>query len=145
MTAIRGEVELELDGRAYVLVFDWNAVAQIEAAFGDKAIEEIFFAGQIPRRAIIEAVRAGLMRRYRPLSAKKVGDMISRTVGRDEGAYAGLVRGLVRGILAGLGASEEKLKALDDALDEEIDDAAEKSGGVDAGPRPTIAETGPSS
>ena len=112
----RGEVELELAGKPYVLVYDWNAISEIEAEFNDRPIDELFFSGKISRRAIREAVRAGLLRKYRPHTSKQVGRMISETVEADGGAFERIVMAIVKGLMAANGVSAEKIAEVDEAV-----------------------------
>jgi hypothetical protein len=115
----RGEVEIELAGTPYTLVFDWNAISEIEAAFNDRPIDQLFFAGSIGRRAIREAIRAGLARKYRPHTAKQVGKLISETVEADPDAFEKIVKAVIKGLLAANGIAQDKIDELDQALDEQ--------------------------
>lgn len=116
----RGEVELELAGTPYTLAFNFNAIAEIETAFGDRSIDSIFFGGQLSRRAIIEAIRAGLVKRNRRHTSKQVAEMLDATVADDPTAYARVVRTVVLGLMAANGVGQAKLDEASAALDAEM-------------------------
>lgn len=140
----RGEVDVELDGRTYVLVFNFEAISQIEAAFGDRPIDEIFFSGAISRRALVEAIRAGLEKKNRKHTSRQVAAMLDATV--DKGgadAMAAIMRAVIRGLLSANGATQEKIDELDQILDAEAKAASSgEQRGVDDAPPPRAPETG---
>lgn len=138
----RGEVDVELGGQPYTLVYDFNALSEIEAAFGDKSIDELFFAGNMSRRVLREAIRVGLERKYRKHTPKQVGRMIGATLERDPKALAGLARAVVCGLLAASGVPAERIEQINRVLsgDEDAEAADEKACADD--PPPTAAGTG---
>lgn len=125
----RGEVEVELEGHNYVLVFDYNAISDIEAAFGDRSVDSLFFSGSISRRALREAIRVGLEKKNRRHTPKQVGRMLDATVANDPEAFARIMRAVITGLMAANGVAQEKIDNLDRMLDEE---AAEVSGSARA-------------
>lgn len=129
----RGEVEVELGGETHTLVFNFNAISEIEAAFGDRAIDDLFFRGSISRRAIVEALRAGLVKRHRRLTPKQVGELLDKTVDGSPEAYGLVLRAVLRGLMSANGISDEKVQELDEALEAAI----EGDGAKDDKPGPT--------
>jgi len=120
----RGEVEIVLDGCERVLVFDWNAISDLEQQFGGKSVEEIFLSGSgISRLALREAVRVGLIRKYKPLPSKKVGQMLSKTIQCPEDLQ-NLIKAVLSGVLAASGHSDDAIESLEKELspDEDSDE-----------------------
>jgi len=77
----------------------------------------------LPRKAIVQAVRHGMAVRYRQLSARKVANLISETIEKDDNAVARITRTVLRGILGGNGASQEDLEKFDRLMDDAEEEA----------------------
>lgn len=118
-----GEVDLELGGEIYPLKFDWQTIAEIEARFNDRSIEDLFSGVSIPRRVLIESVRASMNRclpRTRAKTSKAVADLISEGVKKDgTAAFVRIMKVVMGGVAASGGASAEAVRR----LHQEIDDA----------------------
>jgi hypothetical protein len=127
--AARGEVELELAGKTYLLVFDHSTLCEIESAFEFKrSVSSLFGSGDVSDSAINEAVRAAMARKNKPLASKQVARMISDTILGDKDAYARIVKAVMVGILAARGMAYRA----DELEQEETEEAA-------PAPVPTVA------
>lgn len=120
----RGQVEIELAGESYTLVFNYGTLADIENEFSNKPIDSIYFSGEgISSKAVIQAVRHGMTAKHRSMTAKKVGRLISETVEEDSEAINHITRAVLLGILGGKGASEKIIKQVKDELDGIMEEA----------------------
>jgi len=92
----RGEVEAVLDGTAHRLVLTLNALAELEAAFGEEdmvALAERFDSGRLKAADCVRIIGAGLRGAGYAVTDAEVGAM------QAEGGAAGFV-GIVAQLLA---------------------------------------------
>jgi hypothetical protein len=106
----RGEVELDIGGETFSLVFDWNAISDIESKFGDRPVAELFKSdsGAVPARVLREALRVGLDKRNRKRTSNEVGAMIADAVQKDPEAYERIVKAVVEGVFGAFGVTGQK-------------------------------------
>ena len=130
--ARRGEVDLELGGETFSLVFDFNAISDLEAKFNDRPVNELFSSasGSIPMRVVREALRVGMERRGRKRTSNEVGRMIGEELQKDATALPRIVAALVEGITGAFGKTGEQPEAAKESAPKK--EEAEK-------PRPTVA------
>lgn len=84
----RGEIEARLDGRSYTLCLTLNALAELEAAFGDEdmlALAGRFERGRLSARDCRRIVAAGLRGAGHAVDDEAVGAM------QAEGGIAGML------------------------------------------------------
>lgn len=116
-----GEVDLELDGEIYPLKFDWHTIADIEARFNDRSIDELFTGASVPRRVLIESVRAAMNRclpRNRAKTSKNVADLISMGVAKEgTAAFIRIMKVVMGGVAASGGASADNIRRLHREID----------------------------
>jgi len=107
--ARRGEVDLELGGETLALVFDFNAIAELEAKFDDRPINELFSSesGSPPMRVIREALRIGLDKRNRKRTSNEVGRMIGEEIQKDSTALVRIITAIAEGIAGAFGKTGE--------------------------------------
>ncbi|KKN71041.1 hypothetical protein LCGC14_0424580 [marine sediment metagenome] len=116
----RGEIDLELDGETYTMVFKYETLMAIEDAFGGTSIDDLFLSGNISRSALAEGIRCGLEKGYRKKTRKQIARLIGATVEDDENAYNKITRAVVKGVLIANGASKTQIEELDREIDEEL-------------------------
>ncbi len=86
--AHRGEIEARLDGKAYRLCLTLNALAELEAAFGDEdmlALATRFETGRLSARDAVRIISAGLRGGGHDICDEDVGRM------QTDGGAAGFV------------------------------------------------------
>lgn len=110
----RGEVDVELDGRTYTLAFDFNAIAEIEGAFGDRPINDIIFPDGkgVSARGLRESVRIGMQKKHRKPTVQEAGRMIQATIDSDPAALTKIAQAVIRGVLSANGATDDLLKEI---------------------------------
>ena len=104
VNAHRGEIEAELDGRAWRLCLTLGALAELEHAYGDKDLLELaerFEAGRISATDAIHVIRAGLRGGGQDLSFDEVAAMTA------VGGAAGYVDIVVRLLKATFGGDTD--------------------------------------
>lgn len=100
----RGEVAVTLgrgdEAKEYVLVFDMNALAELEELSG-MTVPEVFARiageGMLGIRFIRAAITAGLQKRYRQMSELRVGELM------DPARFGEYGKAVSRGMLAAMG------------------------------------------
>ena len=107
--ARRGEVDLELGGESLTLVFDFNAISEIESQFGDRPINELLSSasGSIPMRVVRESLRIGLDRRNRKRTSKQVGTLIGDELQSDPAALPRIIMATAGGVAGAFGRSAD--------------------------------------
>lgn len=105
----QGEIDLEIGGETFLLVFDYNTIAEIEGKFNDRPINELFStaSGAVPMRVIREALRAGMDRRNRKRTSNEVGKMIGDAMRDDPGALVRIIKTVVEGVALAFGRTGE--------------------------------------
>lgn len=144
---LRGESQLELGGRAFVLHFGYGEICELEKAHQGKALASIYFSGTPADSAILEALRVGLAKRFRRMTLAEITKWIDAEVDKDPKSYDRVVMAVLLGLLSAKGATPETLDRVRSAADAE--DGGEVAGpeplpGSDQaadGPRPTTAPT----
>ncbi|MGD9866727.1 MAG: gene transfer agent family protein [Hyphomicrobiales bacterium] len=104
VNAHRGEIEAELDGKAYRLCLTLGALAELEHAFGEDdmiAVAERFERGRLNARDAIRIIAAGLKGAGYDLDERQVAAM------RTPGGAAGYVDIVARLLTATFGSAPE--------------------------------------
>jgi Phage tail tube protein, GTA-gp10 len=99
----RGEVDAELDGKTFRLCLTLNALAELEAVFGDEdmlALATRFEAGRLSARDCVRVIGAGLRGGGYEIDDDAVGTM------RAGGGAAGFVDIVARLLTATFGSAE---------------------------------------
>jgi Phage tail tube protein, GTA-gp10 len=99
----RGEIDAALDGKTFRLCLTLNALAELEAAFGDEdmlALAMRFEAGRLSARDCVRVIGAGLRGAGYEIDDAAVGAM------RADGGAAGFVDIVARLLTATFGSAE---------------------------------------
>ena len=104
----RGEVEVELDGKPYTLVYDFQAIANIETVLNN-SVDRLFFGGSVAVRAMIEAIRFGMVRKHRRHTPEQVAALLDKTAASSPVAYPNIIRLVTLALRAAQGESQERL------------------------------------
>lgn len=115
----RAEVEIDLGGEKRTLVFDFNAIAELEELCGGRSIQSIFGFGDTTKLAesmgtalIRKAVYVGLKRRFKGLTLDRVGDMMSEDPRKFGDLMQAVSRGLVMAMFGPGGPTETDIVAV---------------------------------
>ena len=121
----RGDSELELsDGRLFVLHFGNAELYELEKVHAGKALADVFFSGSPARMSIIEALRIGLVKRFKRMTTGQVCKWLDAEEAKDSDAFGRITESVFIGILSGNGASAETIEHFRESV------RAESSGGI---------------
>lgn len=82
---VKGEVAFEADDKSYTLVFDFNAICELEDEF-DTEIEKIGEVIGSRASAIRRVIRVGLSRHHPDIDERQAGDIITAIGPSEAGA-----------------------------------------------------------
>lgn len=106
----RGEVDVEIGGETFTLVYDFNAISELESRFNDRPVNELFMSasGAVPARVIREALRIGMEKKNGRRTPNDIGKMIGKAMDNDPEAYLKIVKAVTEGVFGAFGVTGQK-------------------------------------
>lgn len=119
----KGYVEVEFKGKAHLLRFDFNAIADIEEYFG-KGIGAIMDEERVGFSTVRALYWGGLKWKIKGLTIEKTGKMIQKKMIEDESNFKELMEPIVKGLQASgyMGKPNPEGEEEDDNEDTEDDE-----------------------
>lgn len=129
MNAKRGATQIDLAGNVYTLIYDFNAVCELEERCAGASIDDLLFAGKVPRHVLREALAVGMKRQHPNIKSREVGKLIAQEleVSRVDGLRK-IMKAVLVGILRANGATDDQIAEIERATDSDVEDSVTAKG-----------------